>query len=293
MVLPGALWFLVLKYIPIMGTIIAFKDFRIDRRGFIFSIINSKWVGFSNFKFMFATNDAFIAIRNTLFYNVLWIFIGLIISVSFAIMLNELNKKCFRKIYQTAMFFPYFLSWVVVAYFVYSFLSPKSGVVNNWMEAQGMKEIMWYMEPKYWPFILTFVNIWKTAGYGSVIYLAAIIGIDESYYEAAMIDGANRWKQIWHITLPLLKPMMIILSILALGRIFNSDFGMFYNVPRDSGALYSTTSVIDTYVYRGLMHLGNIGMSTAAGLMQSVVGFILILTTNAIIRRIEPDSALY
>ncbi|MFU0800628.1 MAG: ABC transporter permease subunit [Xylanivirga thermophila] len=293
MVLPGALWFLIFKYIPMLGIVIAFKDFKISKGGFFASVINSEWVGLKNFKFLFATNDAYVIIRNTVGYNILWLFLGLFISVFFAIMLNEIASKKLAKVYQTAMFFPFFLSWVVVSYFVFAFLSSESGFLNKMLENMGIAAKDWYMEPKYWPFILTFVSLWKGTGYNSVVYLAAICGIDKTYYEAAMIDGATKWEQIKYITIPSIKPMMIMMTILGIGRIFSADFGLFYNVPRNSGALYPVTNVIDTYVFRGLMKMGNIGMSTAAGLFQSLVGFVLILITNKVVNRIDEDSALF
>lgn len=292
MVLPGALWFIILKYLPMVGIVIAFKDFRISKDGFFTSLFKSEYVGFKNFEFLFATSDAFVAIRNTVLYNIAWIFLNLVISVAFAILLNEIAFKKLSKIYQTFMFFPFFLSWVIVGYFVYTFLSP-DGLINSNLSKLGLETIDWYSTPGYWPIILTIVNIWKGTGYNSVVYLASICNIDKTYYEAAMIDGATKWQQIKHITLPMLTPMMIILTILAVGRIFSADFGLFYNVPMNSGAIYSTTSVIDTYVYRGLMYLGNIGMSTAAGLAQSLVGFVLILLTNFIVKKINNEYSLF
>ncbi len=293
MVLPGALWFLILKYIPMFGNVIAFKDFRISRKGFIDSIIKSHWVGFENFKFLFKTQDAYIITRNTILYNLVFITLGLIIPVAFAIALHELNNQWLKKIYQTGMMFPHFLSWIVVSYFVFSFLSADKGLVNQFLVSTGKEPINWYFYPRYWPPILIFMNVWKGTGYNSVVYLASIVGIDKTYYEAAMIDGASKWQQIKNITLPLLTPLMIILTILAVGRIIYADFGLFYQVPKDSGALYSVTNVIDTYVFRGLMVMGDIGMSTAAGLYQSFVGFILVLGSNLIVKKINPDHALF
>lgn len=293
MVLPGAIWFLIFKYIPMAGVVVAFKDFRIHPKGFIASFINSDWIGFENFKFLFSTNDAYIITRNTLGYNIFWIILGLVISVAFAIGLNEIRSKKMSKIYQTGMIFPFFLSWVVANYFLFAFLSVDKGIINKLLESLGQESIAWYMEPKYWPYILTLMNIWKGIGYSTVFYLAAICGIDSAYYEAAMIDGAKKWQQIKYITLPLLSPVMIILTLLSIGRIFYADFGLFYTVPRESGALFSATNVIDTYVYRGFRKLGDIGMSSAAGLYQSVVGFILVIVSNKIVKRIDPEKALY
>ncbi|MGG1313312.1 MULTISPECIES: ABC transporter permease [Cohnella] len=293
MVLPGAVWFLFFSYMPLIGTIAAFKEYRFSRQGFWYSLTHSKNVGWDNFKYLFNTDAAYTITRNTLLYNIAFIFLGLVFSVALAIILSEIVNKRMAKLYQTGMFLPYFLSWVIVGYFAFSFLSMDRGLLNHTLESFGIDSIQWYNEPKYWPFILIFVSLWKSAGYNSVVYLASIMGIDKSLYEAAMIDGANKWQQIRNITLPLLKPIIIIMTLLAVGRIFYADFGLFYNVPRDSGTLYSVTNVIDTYVYRGLKTTGEIGMSTAAGLYQSVVGFILVLVSNFIVRKIDKDSALF
>lgn len=293
MILPGTIWFLIFAYLPMFGTVLAFKDFRISRNGFFASVMNSEWVGFKNFEYLFSTNDAYIITRNTILYNLAFILLGLIISVGFAILLSELLNKKLAKLYQTGMFLPHFLSWVIISYFAFTFLSMDKGVLNQMFTYFGGEKISWYSEPKYWPFILIFVGIWKGVGYNSVIYLASITGIDKSYYEAAVIDGATKWKQIRYITIPLLKPLMIILTILAIGGIFRSDFGLFYQLPKDSGALYPVTNVIDTFVYRGLMNMGDVGMSTAAGLYQSLVGLVLILIANYIVRKIERDHAIF
>ncbi|OPA80562.1 sugar ABC transporter permease [Paenibacillus selenitireducens] len=293
MILPGTIWFLVFAYLPMFGTVLAFKDFRISRDGFFASVMNSEWVGFKNFEYLFSTNDAYIITRNTILYNLAFILLGLVISVTFAILLSELVNKKMAKVYQTGMFLPHFLSWVIISYFAFTFLSMDKGVLNQIITFFGGEKISWYSESKYWPFILIFVGIWKGVGYNSVIYLASITGIDKSYYEAAVIDGATKWKQIRYITIPLLKPLMIILTILAIGGIFRSDFGLFYQLPKDSGALYPVTNVIDTFVYRGLMNMGDVGMSTAAGLYQSLVGLVLILIANYIVRKLERDHAIF
>lgn len=293
MVLPGALWFLFFSYLPMFGTIIAFKQYRFSRDGFWASIVNSKWVGWDNFKFLFSTNDAFVITRNTLLYNIAFIFLGLFLSVLMAVVLSEIANKRLAKIYQTGMFLPYFLSWVIVGYFAFSFLSADRGLLNQVFKSFGAESMQWYSDPKVWPYILILVYLWKAVGYNSVVYLAAIMGIDKSLYEAAMIDGASKFQQIRNITIPLLKPIITIMTLLAIGKIFYADFGLFFQVPRDSGALYSVTNVIDTYVYRGLKTTGEIGMSTAAGLYQSVVGFVLVMTSNYIVRKYDKDSALF
>ena len=293
MILPGTIWFLIFAYLPMFGTVLAFKDFRISPDGFFASVFHSEWVGFKNFEYLFTTNDAYIITRNTILYNLAFIILGLVIAVGFAIMLSELVNKRTAKVYQTGMFLPHFLSWVIISYFAFTFLSVDKGTLNQIITYFGGEPISWYSEAKYWPFIIIFVGIWKGVGYNSVIYLAAITGIDKSYYEAAVIDGASKWKQVRYITIPLLKPLMIILTILAIGGIFRSDFGLFYQLPKDSGALYPVTNVIDTFVYRGLNNMGDIGMSTAAGLYQSFVGLVLILVANYIVRKIEKDHAIF
>ena len=290
--IPGAIWFLVFAYLPMFGVIVAFKRWRIHG-GFFESLMNSKWVGFDNFKFLFQSSDAWLITKNTVLYNIVFIILGIVLPVTLAILLNELLNKKLAKFYQSIMFLPYFLSWVVVSYCLYAFLSPEKGYVNGILQSMGGKGISWYTEPKYWPFIIIFMSQWKAVGYGTVVYLASICGIDKSYYEAAMIDGASKFQQIKYITVPLLKPVMIIMFITSIGGMFRGDLGLFYQLPKDSGALYPVTNVIDTYVYRGLMNLGDIGMSSAASLYQSFVGLILIVTSNAIVRKVDEENAFF
>lgn len=292
-VMPATIWFICFSYLPMAGVVIAFKQYRYHTDGFLASIVHSAWVGWDNFKFLFSTQDAYIITRNTVLYNSVFIILGLIMSVAMAIILSEIVNKRLAKFFQTGMFLPHFLSWVIVGYFVFSFLSYDKGVVNQFFSYMGWDLRQWYNDPTYWPLILVLVNVWKTVGYSSVVYLAAIMGIDKSLYEAAMIDGANKWQQIRRITVPMLVPLMTILTLLAIGKIFYADFGLFYQVPRDSGTLYSVTNVIDTYVYRGLKLTGEIGMSTAAGLYQSVVGFVLVITSNYVVRKFNKDNALF
>lgn len=290
---PAAIWFLVFSYLPMFGVVIAFKNLRITGKGFIKSLIDSKWVGFKNFEFLFKTSDAWIITRNTILYNLVFIVLGIAIPVCLAIILNELLNKKMAKIYQSAMFLPYFLSWVVVSYCLFAFLSVDKGYINNLIVKFGGSPVSWYSESKYWPFIIILMSQWKGIGYGTVVYLASVTSIDKTYYEAAMIDGATKWQQIKSITLPLLKPVITILFILSIGKIFNADFGLFYQLPRNSGPLYPVTNVIDTYVYRGLMSLGEIGMSSAAALYQSFVGLILILLSNYVVKKIDSENSLF
>ncbi|WP_350343037.1 sugar ABC transporter permease [Proteinivorax tanatarense] len=293
MTLPGLIWLIVLKYIPMFGQILAFKDFKFHPDGFLASIYHSEWVGLDNFRFLFGSRDAWVITRNTVLYNLVFIVLGLVLAVGFAIVLSEIANKRLTKVYQTGMLFPHFLSWVVVSHFVFAFLSVERGMFNRILEAFGQDPVFWYNEPKFWPFFIVGISQWKGVGFNSIIYLAAIVGIDKNYYEAALIDGASKWQQIKHVTIPMLKPLMIILTLLSIGNIFSADFGLFYQIPRDSGPLYPVTNVIDTYVYRGLMSMGDIGMSTAAGLYQATVGFVLIMITNYIVRKIDEENALF
>ncbi|WP_054955512.1 ABC transporter permease [Paenibacillus dakarensis] len=293
MVLPGTVWFILFCYLPMPGAIIAFQNYMFSTDGFLASILHSEWVGFKNFEYLFKTEDSFIIVRNTLLYNTAFIILGTTLSVIVAIAISEIANKKLAKLYQTGMFLPHFLSWVIVSYFVFSFLSVDKGVLNQLLTFLGMDPVFWYSEVSNWPYILILVNLWKGVGYGSVVYLAAIVGIDKTYFEAAMIDGASKGQQIRKITIPLIKPIIIIMFILAVGGIFRADFGLFYQVPRDTGALYPVTNVIDTFVYRGLKVTGNIGMSTAAGLYQAVVGFVLVMVTNFIVRKINKEQALF
>ena len=295
MVAPAAIWLLLLRYLPMGGLVLAFKEYKINPRNptFISNLLNSKWVDFDNFKFLFMTDGAWVMIRNTLAYNLVFIVLGIIIPVAFAIMMNELTHKFVAKAYQTMMFFPYFLSWVVVSYFLNAFLDAQYGMIPHMQAAAGGPVTSWYTTPGPWPFILVFANLWKNVGYSTILYLAAIAGIDATQYEAAAIDGASKWQQIFYVTIPNLRSMIAILFILNVGKIFNADFGLFYNVPMQNGALFSVTQVVDTFIYRALINTGNIGMSSAAGLLQNFIGFFCILIANRVVSRIDSDSALF
>lgn len=295
MVAPGAIWLILLRYLPMFGIVIAFQDYKINRFNptMIGNIFASEFVGFENFKFMFSSTSSLRMIANTLIYNVIFIALGLIISVSFAIMLNEVTRKVVAKTFQTLMFFPYFMSWVVASYFVLAFLDPTSGLIVHAQKAAGVEVMNWYNNPAPWPYILILANVWKNVGYSTILYLAAITGIDHSQYEAARIDGASKWQQVRFITLPHLKTMIVILFIMNVGKIFNADFGLFWNIPMQSGPLIDVTEVIDTFVYRAMSNSGDMGMTTAAGLIQNIVGFICIMTANTIVRKVDPDSSLF
>lgn len=289
MMIPGLIYLFINNYMPMGGIIIAFKKYNYAQ-----GILGSPFVGLSNFEFLFATKEALIITRNTLVYNIVFIVLGTIMAIAVAILLNEIRSKMAKKVYQTVILTPFLISIVVVSYLVYGFLSTDSGFINNSiLEPLGKEGIGWYSEAKYWPAILVFVNIWKNLGYNCIIYYATVVGLDASLYEAAAIDGATRWQKIFHVTLPGLKPTIITLTLMAVGRIFYSDFGLFYQVPMNSGPLIDVTNTIDTYVYRGLMELNNIGMASAAGLYQSLVGFILVLVANLIVRKLDKSSALF
>lgn len=289
MILPGFIYFLINNYLPMVGLVIAFK-----KVNFTTGIFQSPWVGLDNFEFLFKTKDALIITRNTLLYNFAFIIVNTVMGILIAILISEIRNKKAKTIYQSSVLLPFLMSYVIVSYIVFAFFSGDNGMLNNTiLPALGLDEINWYSDAKYWPFILVLVNFWKSVGYGVLIYIAGIAGIDSSYYEAASLDGARKLKQVWHVTLPALVPSIITLTLLSIGRIFYSDFSLFYQVPMNSGMLYQTTQTIDTYVYRGLLTLGNISMSSAAGFYQSCVGFILVMISNLIVKKVSPDNALF
>ncbi|MDY3030896.1 MAG: ABC transporter permease subunit [Clostridia bacterium] len=288
LLVPGIILLTVFAYIPMFGIIIAFKDYRNN-----LGIFGSKWVGLENFKFFFTSQDAWRIGRNTVGYGLLFIVLGIISAVFVAILLYEIKNRIALKFYQTSMILPHFLSWVIVGYITYILLEPNMGVLNRMIKALGGEGLQWYSEPKYWVFILPIVNLWKNIGLKCIMYYAALMGIDEQLFEAAEIDGASRFKQIIYITIPSLVPLMTILTILDVGHIIKGDFGLFYTIPRDVGLLYPTTDIIDTYVYRGLRTGDDIGITTAVGLFQSVVGLIMVVGTNLIVKKISPENSLF
>lgn len=288
MMIPGLVYLLINNYGPMLGMFIAFK--KVD---YGLGIFKSPWVGFENFKYLFKTDAAFIMTRNTILYNLVFIVLGTVLGIAVGIMLSELRKKEETKFFQTVILLPYLLSWVICAYIGYAFLSKDTGLINNFLNSLGLEAVDWYNDPGKWTVILVLVNIWKGIGYTSIIYMSTIIGIDKSLYEAARVDGASKWQEIKLITLPCLKSTIIMLTIMNIGRIFYSDFGLFYQIPLNSGTLYPTTQTIDTYVYRALMQQNQIGMSAAAGLYQSIVGFIMVLAANTIVRKLSPDDAMF
>lgn len=285
--LPGILFLCLFSYYPMYGLILPFKDFKYN-----LGLFKSPWVGFENFKFLFNSNSAWRITRNTVGLNTIFIVVLIVVSLGIALMLNEISRKSV-KTYQTVLFFPYFLSWVVVSYVFLAILDMDHGLANQILKIFNVKEILWYNEPKYWPAITTIANTWKSAGYYAIIYYTALIGLDREYFEAASLDGASKWQQIRYISIPLISPLITLLLLLQLGQIFKGNFDLFYNLTRDSSILYPTTDVIDTFVYRALRSLGDIGMASAAGVYQSVVGFVIVMGSNAVIRKINPDNAIF
>lgn len=287
--LPGLVYFFINKYIPMAGIVVAFKKYTVKK-----GIFGSDWIGLKNFEFLFKSEDAFIITRNTILYNLLFILLNMIIGIGLAIIISDVTLKFARKIYQSAVLLPFLMSIIIASYIVYALFSADTGMVNNSIfKALGKEPVSWYQTKAAWPWILTITNVWKSVGYSVLIYIAGIAGIDKTYYEAAKLDGAGRWQQIRRITVPCLMPTIITLTLMNIGRIFYSDFGLFYQVPMDSGMLYSVTNVIDTYVYRALISAGNIGMSAAAGFYQSIVGFILVLAANGVVRRVSKENAMF
>lgn len=285
--LPAFVFKFIFAYLPMIGIVIAFKNYRYDK-----GILGSEWVGLKNFVFFFTSDTAWRVTRNTILYNCGFIVITTFFGVLFAILLNEVTSK-WLKVFQTSMFLPYFFSWIVVSYATTAFLDPNYGYLNVILKAFHIESISWFMEPQYWPFLLNAVAFWKGIGYSTLIYYAGTLGIDPTYYEAARIDGASRWKMVKYITVPMLKPLITILIILAVGGIFRADFGLFYFIPNDSSFLYSVTDVIDTLIYRSLLNSSDIGMTAAVGLFQSLVGFVLVITTNTIVKKMNEENSLW
>ncbi len=289
MLLPAMIYFLINNYLPMYGITIAFR--KLDYK---LGILRSPLNGLENFKFLFASGNLGPILRNTILYNLVFMVIGTVLPITVAILFNEIRNKWAKKTYQTMILVPHLMSMVIVSYLVFAFLSADTGFINkSIIEPLTGNTISFYQEKKYWPFILTFVHQWKGIGFSMVLYLSTILGISIEYYEAAKVDGATKWQQIRHVTLPLLKPTVITMLILSISKICMSDFGLFYQVPKNSGTLYSVTQTIDTYVYNALMNQNNIAMSSAASVLQAIVGFILIIAANAFIRKTSKENAIF
>jgi len=285
--LPGMLSLFLFAYLPMFGIFVAFKDINYAK-----GLMRSDWVGFKNFRFFFRSQDALRITRNTLLYNVAFIIVGIALAVMLSMLMYELSAK-YVKIFQTVLFVPYFLSWVVVGYIAYIFFNPVAGLVNKLLGAFGLPKPSWYIERSAWPFVIMFFYLWKNLGYNTIIFYTGLMSVDSSMFEAAAIDGANRWQLRMYILIPMLRPLISIMAMLAVGRIMYADFGLFYFIPRDTGMLYRVTDVIDTYVYRALRVSPELGMSSAAALYQSVVGCLLVLCVNGLLRRFSPDDSLF
>lgn len=286
--LPALIYVFIYSYCSYPYMVIAFQEYNYKT-----NIFNSKWVGFKNFEFFFKSKNAYTVTFNTIYLNLLFIITGTLVSVLLALMLNELRSRWFIKFAQSSMLFPNYISWVVVSYILYSFLSTEYGLLNSILTAFGAERINWYLRPELWRSILVFIRIWKSSGINAVIFLAAITGIDESLYEAASIDGATRLQQTRFITIPLIMPTVLIMTLLSVGKVMYGDFGMIYAMIGDNGVLYRTTDIIDTYVFRALRHIGNPSQAMAIGLFQSVVGFIMVFGSNKLTKRFFPEGALF
>lgn len=291
MMAPGLIYLFINNYIPMCGLISAFKQVN-----FVDGIYGSPWADpwYKNFIYLFKSKDAWVITRNTILYNLAFILVNNVFGILIAIFISDVQNKRAKKIYQSAILFPFLMSMVIVSYIVFALLSNENGMLNkSILPLLGMEPVSWYAEAGAWPVILVLVNFWKGVGYGCLIYIASIAGIDRQIYEAAQIDGATRWQLITKITLPSLVPSIITLVMLNISKIFFSDFGLFYQVPQNSGAIYSTTNTIDTYVYRALLQQNNPSMSAAAGFYQSIVGFILVVSVNALVRKFSRENALF
>ncbi|GHU67761.1 sugar ABC transporter permease [Clostridia bacterium] len=301
MLLPGLALLFCFSYLPMPGIIMAFKRYKLAipprdfwmQNKFIYSVfIQNPWVGLDNFKFLLSTPDAWMITRNTVGYNLLFMVTGLVLSVGLAVVISEMRNHRTAKVYHTILFLPYFISWIVVAYVLYALINAR-GVFNQIALMTGGTTVNYYATSKYWPYMFLISNIWKYTGNGSIIYLATISCFDQELFEAAAIDGAGKWKQFRYITLPLLMPVIVLLQILAIGRIFNGDFDMFYALPNGSGLIRNVTYTIDVYVYYTMRYGQSLGYSAAAAFFQSIVGFVLVLSTNMIVRKVQPEMSLF
>ena len=288
MCLPAIIFFFVFSYMPMPGAYIAFTNFQYNK-----GIFGSDFVGLKNFQFLFISGQLGLLLRNTILYNLAFIILGNVVQLAFAILLNEVQAKKKKKVSQSVMFLPYFISDVLVSLLVYNLLNYDYGFISHLVRALGGEMPKVYQNAAAWPFIIVLVNLWKSTGYGTVVYFAAITGMDSSMMEAAQIDGANAWQRIRYITLPTLKPTVIILFLFAIGGILKGNFGLFYNLVGNNSMLFKTTDIIETYVYRSMMNSFNFSQSSAVGLFQSVVGFFIVLGANAFVKHLDPDYALF
>ncbi len=292
MMLPGIVYLFINNYMPMYGVTIAFREPDFS------NFFGSKWNDFENFTFIFETSDIWLYVRNTVLYNLVFMVLNISLPVILAILFCEIRGKISKKIYQTCILLPFLMSWVIVSYITFALFSNESGMINGILRSCGMKTIDFYQEQKYWPFILTFFNTWKSIGYNFLFFYSAVLAINPSYYEASKIDGASYMQQVRHITLPGIKTTIITMFILSLSKMFYSDFGLFYLVTNQggNGALYEVTQTIDSYVYMLLKDPvigGDIYGASALGILQAVMGFILIVAANAVLRKVDPESSLF
>lgn len=288
MISPTLLYFLIFAYLPMSGAVLAFKNYN-----YVDGVFKSPWSGFKNFRFLFSNGKILRVAWNTIAYNAVFIVINQSLQIITAIFLTEIGSKWYKKTTQSLVFLPYFISWVIVGGFIYNLFNYEYGTVNTLLKNIGAQPIDMYSNVKAWKYVLVASNAWKWVGYGSVIYLAAITGIDREIYEAASIEGAGKFRQIFSITIPLITPQIVTLLLLDIGRIFKGDFEMFYQVTGNNPLLYESTDVIDTYVVRSLLELNDFGMSSAAGLMQSVINLVIIVAVNALVKKYDNDYALF
>ncbi len=289
MVIPGFIYLFINNYMPMAGLVMAFQ-----KVNFNFGLFGGQWIGLENFRFLFKSPDLWIIIRNTVGYNLVFLIGGPVLGILVAVLLNEVRQKVASRLYQTIILLPYLISITVVTYLAFAFLSNDNGMLNKTiLPMLGMSPVQWYGEVKYWPFILIFIHFWKSFGFSTVIYLSSIVGISTEYYEAAEIDGASKWRQFRSITLPLIKPTIITMTIIGLGAVFRSDFGLFYQVPLNNGALFKATQTLDTYIFRGLTTATNLGLSAAAGFLQSFIGFVMVVAANLVIKKVSASDALF
>ena len=288
MLLPALIYIIVFSYVPMAGMVLAFKNYRYD-----LGIFKSPWNGLENFRYLFSSGTGWTITRNTILYNLINLITSQALAIVIAVFITEIGNKYYKKITQSVIFLPYFISWVIVGLFVFAIFNYETGMMNNLVTSLGGDKINLYAMPGVWPFIICAFNSWKWCGYNSVIYIAAITGVDSEIYEAAAIDGATIFKRIWHVTLPCIKPTVITIFLLQIGRILRGDFDMFYQIIGSNGQLYGATDIIDTYVFRSLTSNAPLGMTSAASFYQSVVCFITIMLVNTIVKKIDEDYALF
>ncbi len=286
--IPGLILMILFNYLPMFGLVLAFKNYKAS-----LGFFGSEWVGFKNFEFFFKSGIVERLLKNTLGMNLMFLAVNTVVTVILALFLYEIKNRIAIRVYQTVIFLPFVISWVAASYALYANLSDVNGIINGIMEFFGAEPVRWYITPEAWPTILLICYLWKQMGYGMIIYYGNLMAVDSSYYEAAQLDGANRVQMAWYISWPFIRPTVIMFTILTLGRVFSADFGLFYYMTKNSTMLYEATDVIDTYVYRALRVNGNVGMSAAIGLMQSVIGLAILLLANKLAKKVDEEGAVF